>query len=216
MNLLVDLDGTITEPARGILTAVQYSLERVGADVPAAADLTWVIGPPLRTVLPKLGVPAEKVEEGVRLYRERYVTQGGMFDADLIPGIDDALRTLKGQGHRLYVATSKPHVYAKPIIAHFGLDDVFDAVHGAELDGSVDSKAEVIAVILRTHAVDPSACIMIGDTPFDVEGARHLGIPTIGVSWGHGDERLAASKPAAIISSAGELPGAVRMLSERP
>lgn len=209
MNLLVDLDGTITEPARGILLSIRHALQGVGVRPDPAEDLSWVIGPPLRVTFPALGVAAGRVEEAIALYRERYVTNGGMYDCDLIPGIGQALRDLKAEGHRLFVATSKPHIYARPIITHFGLADVFDAVHGAELDGSIDTKADVIASILRGHAIAPATCIMIGDTPFDVEGARHHGIPTIGVNWGHGGEHLAAAEPAIIVQRADELPGAV-------
>lgn len=213
MNLLVDLDGTITDPAPGILTSVRFALQGVGVAPPSADSLHWVIGPPLRVTFPQLGVAPADVERAVGLYRERYVTRGGMYEAALIPGIGEALRALARDGHRLYVATSKPHVYATPIIAHFGLADVFDAIHGAELDGSIDSKADVIASILSRHAIAPQTCIMIGDTPFDVEGARRHGIPTIGVSWGHGGERLAASGPALIVASTEELPAAVESLA---
>lgn len=207
MNLLVDLDGTITDPAPGILGSVRFALERLGIPVPAA-DISWVIGPPLRASFPRLGVPEDRIEAAIGYYREKYAG-GAMFECLLCDGMEPALRALKAQGHRLFVATSKPHVFARPLIAHFGLDDVFIAVHGAELDGRNDAKKDVIASILTTHGVSPAECLMIGDTAFDVEGARHHGIATIGVSWGHGGARLAASGPAMLIDHARELPGAV-------
>lgn len=213
MNLLVDLDGTITDPARGILAAIRHALEGVGLPAPPAEDLHWVIGPPLRATFPLLGVPPARVEEAIVHYRRRYVEGGGMYECDLIPGIADALQALSAAGHRLFVATSKPHVYARPIIAHFGLAETFVAVHGAELDGSIDSKADVIAAILAAHALAPETCIMIGDTPYDVEGARAHAIPTIGVNWGHGGDRLAASAPTQIVQHAEELPAAVAELA---
>lgn len=212
MNLLVDLDGTITDPAPGILASIRHALQGVGVFAPPVEDLHWVIGPPLRATFPSLGVPAGRVEEAIGLYRQRYVDGGGMYECALIPGIAEALRSLEAAGHRLFVATSKPHVYAKPIITHFGLADLFTGVHGAELDGSIDSKADVIASILSRHAIAPASCIMIGDTPYDVEGARAHGIPTIGVSWGHGGERLAQSGPARIAQRAEELVTAVTEL----
>lgn len=211
-NLLVDLDGTITDPEEGILGSVQHALRGVGIEPPPRKTLHWVIGPPLRFAFPELGVPSKRLDDAIRIYRERYAN-GGMFEAALIDGIGEALRTLQGQGMRLYVATSKPHVYARPIIAHFGLADVFVGVHGAELDGRNDAKRDVIASILNTHNIAPETCIMIGDTAFDVEGARAHGIPTIGVSWGHGGERLAAAGPAVLIDRADELSGAVARLS---
>ena len=211
MNLLVDLDGTITDPASGILGSVRYALEKLGLAAPQNADMTWVIGPPLRVSLPKLGVPEDQVPAAIAYYREKYVG-GAMFDCQLCDGIEPALRELKAGGDRLFVATSKPHVYARQLIAHFGLSDVFVAVHGAELDGRNDAKKDVIASILETHDIAPATCIMIGDTPFDVEGARHHNIPTVGVSWGHGEDRLAAANPARLIHHARDLKAAVESL----
>lgn len=207
MNLLVDLDGTITDPAPGILGSVRFALEQLGIAAPDA-DISWVIGPPLRSSFPRLGVPEDQIEKAIGFYREKYAG-GAMFDCLLCDGMEPVLRVLKEQGHRLFVATSKPHVFARPLIGHFGLDDVFVAVHGAELDGRNDAKKDVIQSILTTHGVPSAACLMIGDTAFDVEGARHHGIPTIGVTWGHGGERLAASGPAKLIDHARDLPAAV-------
>ncbi|MCA0423129.1 MAG: HAD hydrolase-like protein [Proteobacteria bacterium] len=209
MNLLVDLDGTITDPARGMLTAMRQGMAAVGLKAPD--DMRWMIGPPLRQSLASLGATPEGAERALAVYREHY-RAGGMYEADLIEGMDAVLRHLKGQGHRLFVATSKPHVYARPIIAHFGLTDVFEAVHGSELDGRNDHKHEVIADILTTHDLAADDCIMIGDTRFDVDGARHHGIPCIGVDWGHGGELLAASGPAIIVTQARDLAGAVARL----
>jgi len=211
MNLLIDLDGTITDPESGILASVRHALARLGLAVPGT-DMNWVIGPPLRASFPQLGVPAARVEEAIGYYRERYAG-GAMFDCVLYDGIESALRGLKAEGHRLFVATSKPHVFARTLITHFGLEDVFVAVHGAELDGRNDAKKDVIASILSAHDVAAAECIMVGDTAFDVEGARHHGIPTIGVAWGHGGERLVAAGPAAVIAAPDELGAVVARLA---
>ena len=52
--LLFDLDGTLTDPFVGITRSVQYAMERLGRPVPAADDLRWCIGPPLRLAFAKL------------------------------------------------------------------------------------------------------------------------------------------------------------------
>lgn len=211
MNLLIDLDGTITDPASGIIGSVQSALKKLGADVPAHKDLEWVIGPPLRVVFPKLGIAPENVERAVALYRENY-SAGGMFDATIHEGMEASMRMLKIAGHRLFVCTSKPHPFARKIMAHFGLADIFEEIHGAELDGRNDAKRDLIAHILKTHDLKATDCLMVGDTPYDVEGARANGIRTIGVTWGYGADRLAASEPAIIIHHPAELPAAVESL----
>lgn len=210
-HLLIDLDGTITDPAAGIIGSVQGALRTLGANVPAHKDMEWIIGPPLRVVFPKLGIPPEQVERAVALYRE-YYDAGALFDASIHDGIEAAMRMLKIRGHRLFICTSKAHPFARRIMQHFGLADMFDEIHGAELDGRNDAKRDLIAHILKTHNLKAADCLMVGDTPYDVEGARANGIRTIGVTWGYGADRLAAAEPALIISHASELPGAVDRL----
>lgn len=185
MDILIDLDGTVHDPAPGIIGSVQYALRELGLSVPALSDLHWVIGPPLRVVFPQLGVKAEEVEEAVRLYRVNY-RGGAMYDAIVYDGIPEALDELRDMGARLIMATSKPHPFAKPIMEKFGLADRFAAIHGAELDGTRDDKAELIRHILAEEDVDPTRAVMVGDRKFDCLGAGKHGIPTIGVLWGYG------------------------------
>ena len=212
VSLLVDLDGTLTEPAPGIIGSVRYALEQVGVEAPAGDNLHWVIGPPLRDMFVKLGVPQQDVERAVALYRDRYVGNL-MYDATVHAGMHEALASLRAMGARLYVATSKPHSYARQILAHFEFAELFDDIYGAELDGARSNKAELIAYILSERGVDPKNAIMIGDTPYDVEGARKNGVVCIGVTWGHGADRLAASQPAAICERPADLPQIVRRLA---
>ena len=113
-------------------------------------------------------------------------TPVGMFENTPYPGIHDVLATLKKAGHRLYVATSKPETMATAILQKFSLDSYFDRICGATMDGSRDSKEDVIAYLLE-QIDSPGNAVMIGDTIYDVIGATVHGIPTIGVSWGYGN-----------------------------
>ena len=66
-----------------------------------------------------------------------------------------------------------------------GLAQYFESICGATLDGSRSTKEEVIAHLLdRCGGVENA--IMVGDTAFDVIGAKAHGIPAIGVAWGYG------------------------------
>lgn len=212
MDVLIDLDGTLLDPAAGIVASFRAGLAAVGAaDIPAD-KLGWIIGPPLRSSYPQAGVAAADVEAALAAYRVTY-RAGAMFQATPYPGIGDALATLRAAGHRLIVATSKPHVFAKPILAHFDLARHFAAIHGAELDGRRDDKAELIAHIITTEAVDPRRAIMIGDRKFDCLGAAANGIRTIGVRWGYGTaDELTAAGAAALAERPSDLPAAVARL----
>jgi phosphoglycolate phosphatase len=203
MDILFDLDGTLVDPRPGLIGSVQYALKKLGQPVPPSEELAWLIGPPLRVSFPMLLGSAERVEEAIAHYRESYVG-GAMLDAIVYDGIPEALATLRAAGHRLMVATAKPHRYARPILEHFGLAGEFHAIHGPELDGTNDHKADLIAHIVRHETVDPKAAVMIGDRAFDVVAAIRNGIAAVGVTWGYGSaEELAGA--AALCSSPREL-----------
>ena len=180
-----DLDGTLTDSGEGIINCAILALEHFGLPIPTREELRVFVGPPLDQTFIQFGVPADKAEEAIRVYRSRYVPIG-KFENTPYPGIAEALQTLKDQGHRLFVATSKPEARSIEILEKFGLAHFFERICGATLDGSRSHKADVIAYLL-TQATDVQSAVMVGDTSFDVIGAATHGIPTIGVSWGYGE-----------------------------
>ena len=184
-TILFDLDGTITDSGEGIMNCAAYSLEHFGLPVPDRATLRQFVGPPLRDTLIRFGVPADKAEEAITVYRSRYIPVG-RFENFPYEGIRELLAKLKAEGHRLYIATSKPEQMSIEILEHFDLAQYFDRICGATLDGSRDEKDKVIAYLLKETGAGNDA-IMVGDTAFDVLGAAAHGIPTIGVSWGYGE-----------------------------
>ena len=94
----------------------------------------------------------------------------------MYPGFEKSLKALKAAGKRLFVATSKPEVYARRIIEHFDLDQYFEYVAGMELDGGRGSKAEVIGYLIDTCRMqDKKRILMIGDREHDVLGAKQEG-----------------------------------------
>lgn len=182
--IFFDLDGTLTDSSEGITKCAQLALRHFGIEVADRASLTDFIGPPLRETFPKRGVPADRVEEAVRKFRERYLTVG-KFENAPYPGIREVLETLKEKGYALYVATSKPEETAREILHKFELASYFNIICGADMAGKRDEKDKVIAWLL-SQIPREETIIMVGDTDFDVLGAKAHGIPCIGVTWGFG------------------------------
>ena len=169
--LLFDLDGTLTDPMVGITSSVQYALEKFGIHVKYLKDLIPFIGPPLDDSFQEFyGLSKEDAGKAVVYYRE-YFAPKGIFENEVYPGIPEMLSRLVEAGFTLIVATSKPAVFAKQILEHFGLSDYFSFVGGSELDGTRKRKAEVIGYILETCEIKPQDAIMIGDRKHDIEGA---------------------------------------------
>lgn len=183
--ILFDLDGTLTDSGEGIINCAALALRHFGLPVPDNQKMREFVGPPLDATFIRFGVPADKTDEAIRVYRSRYTTIG-LFENFPYPGIEDALIKLIQQGHRLFVATSKPEEMSVKILEKFGLAKYFEKISGATLDGTRSSKSDVIAYLLA-QADNIAEAIMVGDTTYDVIGAAKHGIDTIGVSWGYGN-----------------------------
>ena len=203
-TILFDLDGTLTDSGEGIINCAVMTLEHYGCPIPDREELRSFVGPPLHETFIKYGIPADQTEEAIKVYRSRYVPIGA-YENTPYPGIQELLETLKQQGHTLYVATSKPEAMSIKILEHFGMAQYFDRICGASLDTSRSTKEDVIAYLLELSGRDENI-VMVGDTKFDVIGAKAHGIPTIGVSWGYGTvEDMANAGAAAIADTMEEL-----------
>ncbi len=208
--IFFDLDGTITEPALGITNGIIYALDKFGIEVTDRTSLYKFIGAPLRDSFREFyGFTEEEVERAVALYRE-YYSDKGIIENEIMPGIEEALASLRNAGCKLYVATSKPEIYAKKILEHIGLDSYFDIVAGSQLDGSRDNKELVLRYLLETSGINHvdgiSSTVMVGDRKFDIEGAKAVGIDHIGVTFGYGDKlELETAGALKIVDTAKEL-----------
>lgn len=196
-SILFDLDGTITDSGEGIINCALYALEHFGLPLPDRETMRVFVGPPLHQSFIRFGVPEDRADEAVQIYRSRYIPIG-KFENFPYPGVRELLEKLCRDGHRLYIATSKPEAMSVEILEHFDLAKYFTRICGATLDTSRSTKEAVIGYLLEQTGKDPRT-VMVGDTAFDVIGAKVHGIPTIGVSWGYGEASdLQAAGAAAI------------------
>lgn len=203
-SILFDLDGTLTDSGEGIMNCAKLALEHYGLPIPSEAELRTFVGPPLHESFIRFGVPAEEASNAIRIYRSRYIPIG-KFENHPYEGIREMLEKLCSLGHKLYVATSKPEKMSIEILEHFDLAKYFTLICGATMDTSRSSKADVIAYLLEQTGRGDNT-IMVGDTAFDVLGAKAHGIATIGVSWGYGNvDDMVQSGAAAIANSVEEL-----------
>jgi phosphoglycolate phosphatase len=187
MNVLIDLDGTITDSRKGIVGCIQHALRSLGHDAPDESSLLRYIGPPLHAAFREL-LPVKNesdIERAIAAYRERYVDVG-MFENSVYEGIPEALETLRDRGARLFVATSKPEIFAQRILDHFELSRHFEKIYGSELDGRRTDKIDLITHVLSQAQLDRSRTIMIGDRHHDVVGAIANRIRALGALWGYG------------------------------
>ena len=210
--ILFDLDGTLTDPKPGITRCVQYALHKFGIEEPDLDKLEPFIGPPLLDSFQEFyGFEEEKGQQAIVYYRERFRTVG-LFENEVYPGIAQMLARLQEAGCHLAVASSKPEIFVKRILEHFGLSSYFEVVVGSELDGRRARKEEVVEEALRQLLGEEALAqqslrpiedvVMVGDRKFDIPGAKRFGIVSIGVRYGYagqgeleeaGADRIAAT-----------------------
>ena len=212
--VLFDLDGTLSDSAPGILSALRHAFAVNGLPPMDGPTERAVLGPPFYESLPPL-IGADKVAAVIEAYRARY-GQGAMFDTRVYDGVVDVLAALRTRGVRLAVATSKPEHYAVPIVEKLGLAHYFETIGGDELDGSLGTKALVIGRVLgRLGDPDPAEVRMVGDRSHDVEGARAHGIDCLAVGWGYAmPGELAAARPKAICATPADLAAALGLTTK--
>ena len=209
--ILFDLDGTLTDPGEGITNSVAYALEKCGVPAPDRSSLYRFIGPPLLDSFKGFYCfSEEKARKAVAYYRE-YFQEKGMWENQVYDGVEEMLKTLRDAGKRLLVATSKPELFARQILTHFGLAQYFEYIAGATMDETRNAKDAVIAYALEScHVTDLSRAVMVGDREYDVLGAKKVGFPAIGVLFGYGSrEELRAAGAAALAERVEEICGLV-------
>ncbi len=201
----IDLDGTLTDPFEGISNCIAYAMERLGHSRPDNDSLNRFIGPPLLETFGEL-VGHELAPRALEHYRERF-GEIGWRENTVYPGIHEALAAITGAGHRCFVATTKPHVFARRIVEHFELSPYLTAVYGSELDGTRTDKTELLRYARRERSSGMDS-VMIGDRYHDIVGALNNGFRAIGVTWGYGtaDELLGAGADC-LAAAPTELPG---------
>lgn len=206
-HMIFDLDGTLTDPKVGITEAIKFALNKMGEPIPEMKVLEDFIGPPLfDSFIEMCGLSPSQALKAVDYYRE-YYSKKGLYENNPYPGIEDALKALKEQNVHLYVATSKPEVYAKKILKHFGLSHYFDCIAGATLDGTITKKEEVLDYLSeKCKLAALGSVLMVGDRKFDIEGARHAGFDAAAVLYGYGSrEELESHSPEYLVHTPGLL-----------
>ncbi len=205
-NILFDLDGTLTDPGEGITNSVQYALKKMGIEVTDKNELYKFIGPPLIGAFCEFYNMSEEDARLALTYYREYFSVTGIFENEKYEGIEDLLSYLIRKEKNLYVATSKPELFAEKIIEHFGFSKYFIKVEGSTFDEKRVAKEEVIEHLIKTYGINPEETVMVGDRKHDIIGAHKNKIKAVGVLYGYGDlEELKSSGADYIAKDVSEL-----------
>ena len=207
-----DLDGTLVDTCEGIINSVKIVLEQYNADYSEDHSYHY-IGPPLKVMFEECGIDNEQIDNAIKIFRRRYNTLG-KYESTPYEEIAGCLQNLKECGYCLYVATSKPEDISRDILEKHRMSGLFYGIYGAIPEKGIMSKADVIKRILCT-GVESERVIMVGDTEYDVIGAKQYNIPTIGVGWGYGThESLKNAGAVTVVDAVGDLNNTINYVSK--
>ena len=205
--ILFDLDGTLTHSHPGIHGCIRYALEQLGLEEPKMEQLRRCIGPSLMYSFQNyFGLDEEMARLATAKYRERYSVIGWQENAP-IEGALETVKALKEAGYKLALATSKPAVYAEKISALFGFSPYMDEEVGCGIDGSLPTKADVIAEAVKRLGATAEECLMVGDRWHDAEGAKLNGMDCalLKVGYAESEEEYVTSNPEYVFEDFAEL-----------
>lgn len=187
--ILFDLDGTLIDSGEGIINSVKYALKKYGIEENDMEFLKSFIGPPLKQRFKQCYNFTEvECKQLVDSFKEYYVDKG-IFENKAYPDVLNVLKELKNTGKHMMVATSKPEQLAHEILAQHDFIKYFDFIGGSLMDETRSNKTEVLQYVLEANHIEnenPDKFLMVGDTKYDILGAKKLNFNTLGVTYGYG------------------------------
>lgn len=190
--VLLDVDGTLVDSNDAHAQAWSDALRETGRQIGSEAVLP-LVGMGSDKLLPRLtGIHAAS-EEGKRLIARRME----IFSKEYLPAIQpfrrarELVEQLRAAGLKVVVATSANDDELRGLMRVLGAEWLLDdATNSGDADRSKPDP-DIVRVAVDKTGVGPASCVMIGDTPYDVEAATRAGVRIIGLRCGGwGDEAL--------------------------
>lgn len=204
--VIFDWDGTLVDSVEHIADSLHQAATDLGYPALEREAYRDIIGLGMVEALEKLypGISREEmksIREGYAGYFFSKVTT----PQNVFAGMAEVLSDLRQSGRRCSVATGKSRRGLEGALDSSGLGIHFDITRCAD---ETRSKPDPLMLreILDFYRVDPSEAVMIGDTRYDLDMARRIGMPSIGVEWGvHKRDVLGDYQPHAVVESVAEL-----------
>lgn len=204
--VVFDLDGTLVDTPRAIVSTFSAAFAELGAPAQEAAAIRATIGMPLEKAFGSLlGIAPDDplvilgIEHYQRFFKELILPSAPDL---LIDGVAEGLAGLADAEVALAVATSKYHRSADTLLDAAGLLDLFAVVVGADDVSNPKPHPESGEKALAELGLPASAAVMVGDTTHDLLMARAAGMRSIGVTYGvHDRTELAAAEPTWLVDT---------------
>ena len=183
--ILFDIDGTLLHakgvgrPAFAEAFRAAYGAEAdvAGVSFVGATDTGVVRG--LAQACGLISTPAREERFYIELAK-RLEPRLAQTPPHVYPGARAFLEALRGRGFLLGVVTGNIRATAWAKLIHAGLADLFD--FGAYAGDDTDRDALARLACRRARDLGAEPCLLVGDTPKDIQAAHAAGLPCLAVS----------------------------------
>ena len=211
-GILFDLDGTLVDSIPDIAHGANLTLQTLGLpEADFQALKTWV-GNGSRTLMKRAltkdfnGEPdSELLARALPIFFDHYADHVFVHSA-LYPGVQSTLESLDSQGFKLACVTNKPLRHTQALLAESGLARWFASVVAGDSTPHVKPHPEPLLEACRALDLDPSQCLMVGDSMNDIKAAQAAAMPVVALSYGYNQGiDLNSGHPDVLIDNFSEL-----------
>ena len=162
------------------------------------------IGLPMSDILRGLGIA--DIEGARAVYRQQYRKYTHMELA--FPGVPELLEQLRGSV-AMAIATNKAYEGSLRTLGNAGIRDYFDFI--ASLDQGLPKPDPDAFIRICAHyrgqgkEFRPEDCLMVGDSPIDLEFARRSGIDSAFAGWGFHEGANLTAQPGFFLKTPQDL-----------
>ena len=217
--VVFDFDGTLVDTAPDLQAHVNTVLEEVGRPELDLNGVRLLVGDGARTLLRRGLEATGGVPAGVDLdlLYARFLQRYTAHPADrstVHRDVIDVLDGLQARGLRLGVCTNKAQAPTDRLLAALGLDRFFDAIVGGDAVAAKKPDPGHLRAVLERLGASPARSVMVGDSAYDLQAARTLGVPCVLVSFGYTPVPARALGTEWVIDRFADLPAALASLAE--
>jgi len=203
--IIFDMDGTLLDSKKDITISINYVRQKHYSLLPLSEDfIVQAINMEVRN-LSKLFYDTEVYNEVDRDLFEAHYEKQCIQNSYLYNGVKTLLKNLKKEGIKLSVATNAPTKFAKEMLSHLQVADLFDVIIGADKVTASKPDPSMLHAILNFYGFDKKKdrAWMVGDNSKDIKSAENAGIDAIFATWGfspHSDFEVVIKEPKELLS----------------
>ncbi|NQY80263.1 MAG: HAD hydrolase-like protein [Candidatus Caenarcaniphilales bacterium] len=184
-NFIFDLDGTLIDSSRSIISTIEETIEEMGLDKVDLSQLKFFSLSPIEQSFSEFyKLNKSQSIKANQIYRRLYARH--LNEAVLFPQIKDLLKIIKARGHKIFIATYKRLDYAVKICKNLDIFSYFLDIYGSPKDNKFIAKEEIVSKLISDYDINCVQSILIGDTIHDAIAANKNNLSFIAVTYGNG------------------------------